>query len=136
MNLKQFNPMKIMNHLELVKAIVKGGNPYPVSFEIDPSNICNHACTWCMYEEFIKEQKVIIPKEIFKRIVDEIIELGTKSITFTGGGEPITNPETIKMIPYIKKKGVSVALVTNGGLLNSKKNEIIVNNCSYIRIII
>jgi len=134
MNLKQFNPMKILNHLELVKAIVRNDNPYPVSFEIDPSNVCNHACTWCMYENFIKEQGVIIPKVIFKQIVDEIIELGTKSITFTGGGEPLTNPETIKMIPYIKNKSVSVALVTNGGLLDSNKCEVIVNNCSYIRI--
>ena len=54
MNLKQFNPMKILNHLDVAKAIVRRENPYPVSFEIDPSNTCNHECTWCMYEDFMK----------------------------------------------------------------------------------
>ncbi len=134
MNLKQFNPMKILNHIDLARAIVGGVNPYPVSFEIDPSNTCNHECTWCMYEKFMKEKHVLIPKDIFKSVIAEIIGLETKSITFTGGGEPLTNPTTIELIPYIKREGVSVALVTNGGLLDYEKNQVIVENCSYIRV--
>lgn len=134
MNLKQFNPMKILNHLDLAKAIVEGKTPYPISFEIDPSNLCNHKCIWCMYDDFMKDEGNIIPKKIFYSIINEIINLGAKSITFTGGGEPLTNPETIEAIPYIKQKGVSVALVTNGGFLDRGKCRIIVENCSYVRI--
>ncbi|OGL51663.1 MAG: hypothetical protein A3C43_09455 [Candidatus Schekmanbacteria bacterium RIFCSPHIGHO2_02_FULL_38_11] len=134
MNLKQFNPMKILNHLDVAKAIVRRENPYPVSFEIDPSNTCNHECTWCMYEDFMKEKQVIVPKEIFKSVIDEIIEIGIRSVTFTGGGEPLTHPLTIELMPYMRQRGVSIALVTNGGLLDSEKDRIIVENCSYIRI--
>lgn len=126
--------MKILNHLDLAKAIIYGKNPYPVSFEIDPSNACNHNCVWCMYEDFMKENKSILPKEIFRSIVDEIIDLGGKAITFTGGGEPLVNKETMEQIPYIKSRGASSALITNGGLLDKDKCKIIVDNCSYMRV--
>ncbi|MBF0343560.1 MAG: radical SAM protein [Nitrospirae bacterium] len=134
MNLKQFSPMKILNHLALAKAIVNGENPYPPSFEIDPTNMCNHNCIWCMYDDFLKQEKVFIPNEIFKSIIDEIIDIKTMSVTFTGGGDPLSHPKTIEMLPYIKSKDISVAIITNGGNLNSAKCEIIVENCSYIRI--
>ncbi len=134
MKLKQFSAMKILDHLDFAKAIIRGENLYPISYEIDPSNTCNHECIWCMYADFMRSKKALINKKMFRAIVEEIIRLGSKSITFTGGGEPLTNPYTIELIPYIKQNGVSVALITNGGLLDNEKCKVIVENCSYIRI--
>lgn len=134
MNLKQFSSMKILNHMALAEAVVRGDNPWPVSFEIDPSNSCNHDCVWCMYEEFMHEEKGMLAPDVFARIVDEVLELGTKSITFTGGGEPLVNPQTVKLIPKIREHGCSVALITNGGLLDEEKCRTIVEHCSYVRV--
>jgi sulfatase maturation enzyme AslB (radical SAM superfamily) len=134
MKLKQFSPMKILNHLELASSIVRGENPYPVSFEMDLSNICNHDCVWCMYKDFMRKNHAMMPERTSFSIVEEIIRLGAKSITFTGGGEPLTHPETIELLPYIRQHNVSVALITNGGLLDRKKCHTVVKNCSYIRI--
>ncbi len=131
---KQFNAIKILDHLDVAKAIVRGENPYPISYEIDPSNTCNHECIWCMYDDFMQRKKTMISKEMFRPMIEEILSLGAKSITFTGGGDPLTNPQTIGLMPYIKQNGVSVALITNGGLLNKEKCRIIVENCSYIRV--
>src|SRR3989339_1608686 len=103
MKLKQFSPMKLLHHLDHVRAIVSGKNIFPLSYEIDPSNMCNHRCVWCMYEDFIQKKKTIIEAKVLRSIVDEIIVLGAKSITFTGGGDPLTHPETIELLPRIKK---------------------------------
>lgn len=134
MKLKQFNAIKILDHLDVAKAIVRGDNPYPISYEIDPSNTCNHKCVWCMYDDFMQRKKTMISKEIFKSVIEEVLKLGAKSITFTGGGDPLTNPQTVELMPHIKQSGVSIALITNGGLLNEEKCRIIVENCSYIRV--
>ena len=126
--------MKILDHLDFARTIVRGQTPFPFSFEIDPSNTCNHDCVWCMYSEFMNKEKGIIDRNTFRSIVDEVISLGARSITLTGGGEPLTNPHTVELIPYIKRQGVSVALITNGGLLDDEKCRVMVENCSYIRV--
>ena len=134
MKFKQFSPMKLLHHLDYAKAIAQGKNVYPLSYEIDPSNLCNHGCIWCMYEDFMLEKKEMIRKEKLRSIVDEILGLGAQSITFTGGGDPLTHPETVELIPRIKHTGTSVAIITNGGLLDREKCWIMVENLSYIRI--
>jgi len=126
--------MKILNYLDRAKAIARGNDPYPISFEIDPSNVCNHRCIWCMYKEFMQRDRSVISKRDFYGIIDQIIALGGKSITFTGGGEPLSNPETINALSYVKQKGASVALITNGGLLDSERCRTVVKHCSYVRI--
>jgi len=134
MKLKQFSPMKLLYHLDHAKAIGQGKNVYPLSYEIDPSNLCNHGCIWCMYEDFMLEKKEMIGKEKLRSVVDEILGLGARSITFTGGGDPLTHPETVELIPRIKQAGTSVAIITNGGLLNRENCPVMVENLSYIRI--
>jgi len=131
---KQFSAMKILEHLSIVKQIAKGENPYPVSYEVDPSNACNHNCIWCMYEGFMASDKSMIRRQMLRSIIDQIASLGGRSITFTGGGEPLTNPYTIEMMPYVRQNGISVGLVTNGGLLDEEKCRVIAENCSYVRI--
>ncbi len=57
-----------------------------------------------------------------------------RGLTFTGGGEPLCNDDTLEAIEYAKKSGMDVALVTNGDLLNQEKALKIVKNCTYIRV--
>ena len=134
MNLKQFNPMKILNHWETLNAILKKWNPPPISCEIDPSNACNHDCIWCMYHEFKMKKNVMIPEEILFNLIHELHQGGVKSITFTGGGEPLTNPATVKALYEVKKLGMEVGLVTNGGLMLPDVCEAIVDTCTFLRV--
>lgn len=134
MKMRQFNPLKILNHWENVKKIIAGENPPPITCEIDPSNLCNHQCSWCMYEEFKMERPQLIPKETLLRLVKELGEGGVKSVIFTGGGEPLTHPDSLLAMALAKDKGMKVGLVTNGGLLTNEIDERIVDICSFIRI--
>jgi sulfatase maturation enzyme AslB (radical SAM superfamily) len=134
MNLKQFNPLKVLNHWKALNDIIKGKNPFPVSCEIDPSNLCNHNCLWCINGKFRKSNRVSIPAELMFRIIREMAANKVKSIAFTGGGEPFMNPATTEAIILTKKHKMDVGLVTNGELLDKEKCKIIVDNCNYVRI--
>lgn len=134
MNLRQFNPMKILNHWDTMNAILKGWNSPPISCEIDPSNLCNHDCVWCMYHNFKKEKNVMIPTEIMFNLIHELSKGGVKSVTFTGGGEPLTNPATIEGLCRVRKAGMDVGLVTNGGLMTSDVCRVIVETCTFLRV--
>jgi MoaA/NifB/PqqE/SkfB family radical SAM enzyme len=134
MNLKQFNPMKILNHWETLNAILKGWNPPPISCEIDPSNLCNHDCIWCMYHDFKQDKNMMIPTEIMFSLIHELAEGGVKSVTFTGGGEPLTNPATVEGLYKVKEVGMEVGLVTNGGLMVPEVSKAIVDTCKFLRI--
>lgn len=134
MNLKQFNPLKVLNHWQILHDIIKDKVTLPISCEIDPSNLCNHNCIWCINDEFRKKNLCVLPKNVLMRLIKELADEGVKSIAFTGGGEPLINSATLKAIEKAKKLGMDTALVTNGSLLDKKKIKVIINNCSYIRI--
>lgn len=134
MNLKQFNPMKILNHWDTLNAILKGWNPPPVSCEIDLSNLCNHDCIWCMYDDFKKEKNMMLPTKTTLNLINDLSEAGVKSVTFTGGGEPLMNPDVVKALYKVKDMGMEVGLVTNGELLNTEMCKTIIETCKFIRI--
>ncbi len=134
MNLKQFNPTKVLNHWDAIKAIIEGENNPPISCEIDPSNICNHSCFWCINDDFRSTSRVMLPKDLMFRTIEELGDFGVKSVVFTGGGEPLTNPATIEGLYKIVEHGMETAIVTNGGLLDAKKAEAIIDTCSYARL--
>ena len=56
--------------------------------------------------------------DLFKKIVDDAVELGTYSINLNLLNEPLTNPNLIEMIKYAKEKGiVDIHFHSHGGLL-------------------
>lgn len=134
MKIKQFNPLKILNHWDALSGLFKGKNLAPVSCEIDPSNLCNHNCIWCMYRDFKNKKKMMIPREIFFNLIRELGIGGVKSITFTGGGEPLTNPATVEGLYKVRRAGMEVGLVTNGGLMTSAVSGAIVESCAFLRV--
>jgi len=67
-------------------------------------------------------------------LCQELIGAGVKSITFTGGGEPLVNPHTIGMIKAFGSQA-NIGLVTNGVAIdNNKLMNILVRRLRYIRI--
>ena len=66
----------------------------PIHIRIKPTNVCNHNCKYCAYRaENLQlgqdmEIKDSIPKEKMIEIIDDLIEMDVKAVTFSGGGEP------------------------------------------------
>jgi SynChlorMet cassette radical SAM/SPASM protein ScmF len=55
-----------------------------------------------------------------KKFLDEAIELGLKSIIFSGG-EPLLNPGLKKFAEYFYKKSIRMTIETNGILISDRK---------------
>ena len=100
---------------------------FPLHLDIGITNVCNLECTFCARTVLVNEDKFRGPAhmdfELFKKIIDEAVEIGTFSINLNLLNEPLTNPELVKMIKYAKARGiVDVHFHSHGGLLTEKKS--------------
>lgn len=100
----------------------------PTSLEIDPSMYCNHECVWCRYGH----DNSMLSYEFMLRKLAKYPKI--QGVRITGGGEPLTNPDTLKFIKECSLRGMEVGLETNGGLLNDDAIDIIARYCTYCRI--
>jgi len=129
-----FTALKILKHKDALDTIIKGDIPNPLTVEIDPTNLCNNDCIWCMYEEFNRRCAASLSEEFLLSLIEELSEMGVKSVVLTGGGEPLVNKATPKVIQRAREAGLEVALVTNGELINKENLKTIAENCAWIRV--
>jgi len=133
-DVKQFSGDKILKHSERIKEFFESGNSKPITVELDMTNVCNHNCPYCFGYYKRKENLNVISKEESFDIIDQLKEAGALAITFTGGGDPLVNKNTISAIEYAKKQGIDVALITNGLALNEDISRMALKICTWIRI--
>jgi MoaA/NifB/PqqE/SkfB family radical SAM enzyme len=107
---------KTVFYVDQIRNLERGGFEFPVTCEIDPSNRCNLSCSFCMFKD--RDQRPIMSWDSYCWLLDQLAEGGTKSITFTGGGEPLMNPKINSMIERADAMGFKLGLVTNGLLLD------------------
>jgi MoaA/NifB/PqqE/SkfB family radical SAM enzyme len=67
-----------------------------------------------------KDMMGMMELELFKKIIDEAYELGTKAITLTGRGEPTLNPHIEEMLEYCSGKFIEIKMNTNATVLNER----------------
>ena len=132
-DVKQFASDKILHHLDVVHRWKMHSNPYAITTEIDPTNVCNHRCPGCAGWLGKKDKSSLNCFEL-RKIIGQIDDMRGKAVTFTGGGEPLLNKATPAAIDYARWCGLDVALVTNGSNLKSSDYGSLVNNCTWIRI--
>jgi len=113
---------KIYYYLDAVEKMKKGIWVPPITCEIDPSNKCMLDCEFCMFEKYRKDSGEILDLDTYISLIGELHNMGTKSITFTGGGEPLMNPNFNLMVKIALALGFEIGLVTNGILLNKLEN--------------
>lgn len=117
--------------MDEISDIKKGKDVYPITCEIDPSNACNLNCSFCMYAKGLKKNRDILPWKTYYNLITELKILGVRSITFTGGGEPLMNPRFNDMVSEAHSVGFEIGLITNGTLLDRVEN---LNYFKFIRI--
>lgn len=132
MDVKQFSSNKILWHLDRVNELLQTGYTPPITAELDMTNICNHKCPSC-FGFLYKDKSCIVPEDA-KRIIGQLADMGVKAVTFTGGGEPLCNTDTLDAVKYANHKGLDTALITNGSLLNAEAVEAVLANCVWVRI--
>jgi MoaA/NifB/PqqE/SkfB family radical SAM enzyme len=122
---------RIIYYINDIDKLLKDKYVHPISCEIDPSNRCMLKCKFCMYADYIGNTRDILDWEIYLSLLHSLKEGGTKSITFTGGGEPLTHPRFNDMTKYALDKGFEIGLITNGVLLDKVENK---DHFTFIRV--
>lgn len=79
---------------------------------------CNSSCVMCHLTH--RHSGAEIDTAGMKRIIDQLLEIGTSGIGFTGG-EPLLRQDIFELMEHAGSFGVPITLNTNGILLNSER---------------
>jgi MoaA/NifB/PqqE/SkfB family radical SAM enzyme len=124
---------KVLWHSERIATWLRDGRSFPVTIELDPTNACNHACSFCCWSVLHEHQRASMSAEFLGKIIDNLSRVGVKAIIWTGGGEPLVNKNTAVAIERAHAAGLRNALFTNGALLTPEIARMLVHRCDWIR---
>lgn len=135
-NLKIFHHQKKLDSLpESVDTILP-----PVHIRIKPTNLCNHNCLYCAYRsdhlQLGKDMNTrdFIPREKMCEIVRDIVNMGVKAVTFSGGGDPFCYPYLAETATFLAENQIAFASLTNGSRLTGEVAEIFAKRGAWVRI--
>lgn len=96
------------------------------SINLSLSSLCNGSCIFCPNDKGKHSVQKIMTFETAKQIIDEIAESEliktVNQILVSENGDPLTNPDMIKILRYIKSKlpNISVSLFSNFQLMTQE----------------
>jgi radical SAM protein with 4Fe4S-binding SPASM domain len=131
--LTPFTPMKLLRHAPKVEAMLRGEVVYPVSVELDLSNICNHGCPWCSFNGFRQENWQHFDTPRILSLLDELAAVGVQSVTFTGGGEPLVHAQAAEILTKASQF-FEWGLVTNGRRMEGNLAALIAAHATFVRV--
>ena len=89
----------------------------PEIVQIESTNICNAKCVFCPRDEMHRRQG-IMSVELFRKIVDECVELGITHVRMHNYGEAFIDKQLVDKVRYAKQKGIQeVGVISNGSLI-------------------
>jgi MoaA/NifB/PqqE/SkfB family radical SAM enzyme len=74
---------------------------------------CNLSCGYCFEYDKVSEP---VPLDVLKQRIDHLAKLRSVFVTLTGG-ESLLHPDAIEIVRYVREKGMTPFLNTNGYLL-------------------
>ena len=93
------------------------GRDFPLLATFQLTNKCNFNCRMCNIRNNPRQDT--LPFEPFKRIIDDLADMGTAFVSLSGG-EPLLIRNILDYVIYAKSKIPFVNLVTNGYLLTEE----------------
>jgi len=139
----KYSNFKIFHFPEKLKSFEAGEVLAPLYVRIKPINICNHGCFFCVYStgfrvkdggeeehiisgmhEDMKEDDVI-PTEKMMEILYDLHYMGTKAVTYSGGGEPLMHPDIVPIMRKTLELGLDLSIITNGQNLAKERAEVL-----------
>jgi MoaA/NifB/PqqE/SkfB family radical SAM enzyme len=132
MNKNKYSDYKIFYFPEKIKSFIDNKISAPPYVRIKPINLCNHGCFFCAYSTGFRvndgaevehidskmhqdmSEKDFIPKDKMFEILDDLKEIGTKAITYSGGGEPLVHPDIVEIFRKTSENSLDLSIITNG----------------------
>lgn len=130
----ELNGTKIMHHPRALANWVEGKPCYPIQVEISPTNACNHKCAFCAYEYIPRTPSRFLDSELLLKTLQELRELETKSLFYSGEGEPLLHKGLPDIVEKAQDMEFSQALNTNGSLMFGDRMKRILPALDWVRI--
>ena len=124
---------KINWHLERVRAWEQGQRIAPITIDMALTRACNYACTFC-YAMLQENDREVITTDVMYRFLDDCAELGVKGISLVSDGESTLSPAFVTSVTRGHALGISMAVGTNGFILNRRKLEEVLPYLTYLRV--
>jgi MoaA/NifB/PqqE/SkfB family radical SAM enzyme len=124
---------KIGWHLDRIRAWERGERIAPITIDMALTRACNYGCHYCYAMLQENDRKVIDRKVIFD-FLEDCAEIGVKGISLVSDGESSISPVFVDTIVRGSELGLSMAVGTNGFVLNRRKLEEILPHLTYLRI--
>ncbi|MEM0021382.1 MAG: tungsten cofactor oxidoreductase radical SAM maturase [Fervidicoccaceae archaeon] len=99
-------------------AIVKGELDLKLLY-IEPTTRCNLSCKICFKQHWF-DKEGDMDWNLFKKLIEESADFPKlRTVIFGGIGEPTVHPRIADMVSEAKKRGLKVAITTNGLFLST-----------------
>lgn len=109
------------------------GIPTPLSLQVALTEICNLKCKFCSVAN--REKKYTLDYDVLVKATEDFINLGTRTVEITGGGDPLLYPRINEYLQFLVEKGMEIGIITNGININSIiDKKFLVKDIAWIRI--
>ena len=136
-----YSKFKIFHYKDKIDSLTKENYiQAPLHVRIKPTNICAHNCWYCAYRNDNyqlgedMQLKDSIPKEKMDEIITDLVNMGVKSVTFSGGGDPFYYPYLLDTAKMLSQNNIKFAALTNGANLKGEIAKIFAQNATWLRI--
>ena len=94
---------------------------------------CNYACHFCyaMLQENLRKK---IDRDVIYSFLEDAAEVGVKGISLVSDGESTISPVFMDTVKRGSELGISMAVGTNGLVINRRKAEEILPHLTYFRV--
>jgi MoaA/NifB/PqqE/SkfB family radical SAM enzyme len=135
-----YSNLKVLAQTDRLDAIRRGETCAPAHVRIKPINRCNHNCWYCAYradqlqlgENMNLSDRLSDDKLL--ELVDDLVAMGVKAVTFSGGGEPLLHKRLPDAVERLARGGVRVATLTNGSNLKGRMADTFAEYGTWIRV--
>jgi len=137
-----YTRMKIFHYTDKLDSLPQQAGQIlpPLQVRIKPTNACNHNCWYCAYRaEGLQlgqdmDLKDSIAKERMMEILDDLIHMGVKAVTFSGGGDPFCYPHLLDAARKLAASPVKFASLTNGSRLTGEIAQVFARHAAWLRV--
>ncbi len=135
-----YSRTKVFHFPEKLKAQAEGRHTAPVSVRIKPTNRCNHSCGYCCFRvEGLPmsggmETRDEIPADVMHQVVEDILVMGVRAVTFSGGGEPLLYRPLAGAVERLSAAGVRIGVLTNGSRLEGRIARVLAEHATWVRV--